>query len=282
MYAIKKPSKALRAMTAATAITTAQSFNLTDYNTTENFNDDSFTFTNILLTIVFVMAFAHGFHLLPQLLHYLTNLYNYILRWLRGPDEPEPEGEDLTGPQLLELPYDQGGNQPDLHGDGNYVEAADERAAEPVDGLQEPEPSLEDTVVNLENLVDFLREQLRLANEDNNRHYLQLQDLLQEHERLIEQHEAARTVAGDFYMDRQMVLHRADQERDRQEEQIEMAVNQRINQLVNRNVFFTPRGECWHLSEACARARSHSTVFGRRACLVCVHALQVRQTEPEG
>lgn len=127
--------------------------------------------------------------------------------------------------------------------------------------------------------MEFLREQLRLANEDNHRHY---QQLLEEHERLVQQHEAARNVAGDFYLDRQMTLVRADQEGDRQEEAIQMAVNQRINQLVNRNVFFTPRGECWHLSEACARARSHSGVFGRRACRVCVHALQVRQEEHQG
>ena len=102
-------------------------------------------------------------------------------------------------------------------------------------------------VTNLENLVEFLRGQLRLANEDNLRNHQQLQDLLQEHQQLIEQHdldEAARTVAGNFYMDRQLVLRNADQERERQEQQIQMAINQRINQLLNRDVFFTPRGEC--------------------------------------
>ena len=284
MYAIKKPSKALRAFTAATAITTTQSINLTDYhiNSTDNSNDDSFTFTNILLTLVFVMAFSHGIQLLPQLHIYILNFYNLISRWLKGPDEPEPEGEELPEPLPLEMPYDQGGNQPDLQENGDNGVAAEQPAMDPVGEPQEPEPSLEDTVVNLENLVAFLREQLRLANEDNLRHYQQLQELLQEHERLVEQHDAARTVAGDFYLDRQLVLHRADQERDRQEEQIQNAVNQRINQLLNRNVYLTPHGECWHLSEGCARSRTHSTVVSRRACLVCVHALQVRQLEREG
>ena len=122
-----------------------------------------------------------------------------------------------------------------------------------------------------------------MANEDNFRHYTQPQDLLREHERLVEQHEAAQRVAGDFYMDRQLALQNAEQhelQHRNQQEAIELAINQRINQLVNRNVYFTPRGECWHLSEACARARTHSTVFGRRACLVCVHALQVQPAEP--
>ena len=282
MYAIKKPSKMLKAMTAATSITTIQSINVTDHNLTDNLNDESFTYTNLLPTIVSMMAFAQAIHLLPQLHHYFTTFYNYILRWFRGPDEPEPEGEDLTDPQFLDEPYDQGGNAPDLPGNGDDDETAVTPAVHPVDESMEPAPSPEDTVTNLENLVEFLREQLRLANEDNHRHHQQLQELLEEHERLAQQHEAARNVAGDFYLDRQMTLYHADQERDRQEEAIQMAVNQRINQLVNRNVFFTPRGECWHLSEACARSRSHSGVFGRRACLVCVHALQVRQEEPQG
>ena len=130
--------------------------------------------------------------------------------------------------------------------------------------------------------MEFLREQLRLANEDNHRHYQQLQELLQENEQLAQQHEAARTVAGDFYMDRQLVLLQADQQQERQDEQIQNAVNQRINQLLNRDVFFTPRGECWHLSQACAAARARTTVFGRRACRVCVHALQVRQEGQQG
>ena len=282
MYAIKKPSKALRAMTAATAITTTQSYNLTENHNLENFTDDNFTYTNLLLTIVFAMALAHGIHLLPHLYNIVTNFYNFILRWLRGPDEPEPEGEDLTEPLPLDGPDNQDGQQPDLPEDGNDDDAAGQQAAHPVGDPGEPEPPLEDVVTNLENLVEFLREQLRLANEDNLRNYQQLQDLLREHEQLTEQHEAARTVAGNFYMDRQLVLHNADQERNRQEEQIQMTINQRINQLLNRDVFFTPRGECWHLSEACARARSHSTVFGRRACRVCVHALQVQQEGPFG
>ena len=61
MYAIQKLSKALQAVTVATAIIAAQSFNFT-----EKHNDDDF-FTNLLLAIVFVMAFAHGIHLLPHL-----------------------------------------------------------------------------------------------------------------------------------------------------------------------------------------------------------------------
>ena len=148
----------------------------------------------------------------------------------------------------------------------------------PVDD-PEPGPSLEDTVTNLEALVEHLREQLRIANEDNHRHYQQLQELLLEHERLVEQHGAAHRVAGEFYMDRQLALHQMDQRRDPQEE-IQNAVNQRINQLLNRDVFFTRGGECWHLSRACATARAHTGVFGRRACRVCVHALQVQQPEP--
>ena len=80
-------------------------------------------------------------------------------------------------------------------------------------------------------------------------------------------------------MDRQLALYQMDQQRDPQEE-IQNAVNQRINQLLNRNVFFTRGGECWHLSQACATARAHTAVFGRRACRVCVHALQVQQPEP--
>ena len=86
-----------------------------------------------------------------------------------------------------------------------------------------------------------------------------------------------------YYLDRQLALQQVEVQRDQQEnqqEQIQMAVNQRINQLLNRNVYLTPRGECWHLSEACTRARSHSVVYGRRACLVCVHALQVPPAEP--
>ena len=283
LYAIKKPSKALRAMTAATAITTTQSFNLTENHDPENsITDDHFTYTNFFLTFVFIMALAHCIHLLPHFYNTFTNLCNFILRWLRRPDEPEPEGEDLTEPLLLDGPANQDGQQPDLHGDGMDDEAAVPQTANPVGDPGEPEPPLEDVVTNLENLVEFLRGQLRLANEDNLRNHRQLQDLLQEHEQLTEQHEAARRVAGNFYMDRQLVLHNADQERARQEQQIQMAINQRINQLLNRDVFFTPRGECWHLSEACARARAHSTVFGRRACRVCVHALQVQQEGPHG
>jgi len=64
MYAIQKPSKALQAVTVATAIIAAQSFNFTE-NHNDNLNDDSFT--NLLLAIVFVLAFAHGIHLLPHL-----------------------------------------------------------------------------------------------------------------------------------------------------------------------------------------------------------------------
>lgn len=56
-----------------------------------------------------------------------------------------------------------------------------------------PEVPLEDTVSNLENLVEFLRE------------YQQLQ-------------EPVRTVAGNFYMDRQLVQHQADQQGDRQDD----------------------------------------------------------------
>ena len=61
-----------------------------------------------------------------------------------------------------------------------------------------PEPHHDDVVTNLENLVAHLREQLRLANEDNLHHYNHLQELLQEHERLVEQHGAAQRVAGDY------------------------------------------------------------------------------------
>ena len=238
----------------------------------------SFTFTNILITIVFCMALAHGFHLLPQLCNFTIAFYNHLRHWLRGPDEPEPEKEDPTDPQLLDEPHDQGGDQPVLQGEPGELpaDAADLPAGQIADEPDEPPLSLEDTVVNLENLVEHLRGQLRLANEDNLRHHAQLQALLEEHERLAEQHEGARRVAGDFYMDRQLVLHQADKQRQQQEE-IQMAVNQRINQLLNRDVFFTPRGECWPLSEACARARSHCTVFGRRACRVCVRALQIQQ-----
>ena len=96
LYAIKKLSKALRAMTAATAITTTQSFNLTENHDLVNSTDDHFTYTNLLPTFVFMMALAHGIHLLPHLCNLFTNFHNFILRWLRGPDEPEPEGEDLT------------------------------------------------------------------------------------------------------------------------------------------------------------------------------------------
>ena len=292
MYAIKKPSKTLKAFTAATTFTTAHSFN---HNTTDNINvpnDDSFTFTNFLLTIVFVMALAHGIHLLPQLYNLLLQLHHRFLVWLRGPDEPEPEEEDETDPPMLEQPRDQGGNEPALHGEGRPetpAEAAHFEAAFPVERPgengehQEPEPHHDDVVTNLENLVAHLREQLRLANEDNLHHYNQLQELLQEHERLVEQHEAAQRVAGDYYLDRQLALQQVEVQRNQQEnqqEQIQMAVNQRINQLLNRNVYLTPRGECWHLSEACARARSHSVVDGRRACRVCVHALQVPPAEP--
>ena len=195
LYAIKKPSKALQALTAATTITSTQAYNLTD-NHTDDINDDTFTTTNILLTLVFMMALAHGLHLLPHLRNLFIHFYTFILRWIRGPDEPEPEGEDLTDPLPLEVPQDQGGDQPDLHGDGNPETTTEQVAVHPVGDPGEPEPSLEDTVVNLENLVTFLREQLRLANEDNHRHYQQLQDLLQEHEQLVQQHEAARTVAG--------------------------------------------------------------------------------------
>lgn len=82
MYAIKKPSKTLRAFAAATTFTTAHSLN---YNTTDNINvpnDDSFTFTNFLLTIVFMMALAHGIHLLPQLYNLLLQLHHRFLFWL--------------------------------------------------------------------------------------------------------------------------------------------------------------------------------------------------------
>ena len=281
MYAIKKPSKVLQTLTAAATFTATQAHNITDQHTDDNSND-TFTYSNFLVTLVFVMAFAHGVHLLPQFFHLISQRCQHLLHWLRGPDEPEPEGEDDYNPQPLEEPRDQGGDQPDLPEHGNFETAAEVPAATLVDDPAEPEPSLEDTVVNLENLVAFLREQLRMANEDNLRHHQQLQELLEEHERLAEQHGAARAVAGDFYMDRQLALYQADQQRDRQEEQIQMAVNQRINQLLNREVYFTPRGECWHLSSRCARARSHSTVFGRRACRICVHALQVQQQGPQG
>ncbi len=150
--------------------------------------------------------------------------------------------------------------------------------AEPV-GPDEPEPSLEDTVTNLENLVTFLREQLRLANEENHRRYQQLQELLQEHERLNEQYQAARTVAGNFYMDRQWTLHQAEQQGAQQDNEIQNVIDQRINQLLNRQVYFTLSGECWHLAETCVRGRTHGRVLARRACRVCVHALQLRQTE---
>ena len=103
MYAIKKPSKALQTLTAATAITTTQSHSLTE-NYNDNLNDDTFTFTNLLLTIVFMMALAHGIHLLPHLRNLIYYTYTTLLRWLRGPDEPEPEGEDLPEPQPLEVP----------------------------------------------------------------------------------------------------------------------------------------------------------------------------------
>lgn len=66
-------------------------------------------------------------------------------------------------------------------------------AEEPVEDPGVPEVSLEDTVSNLENLVEFLRE------------YQQLQ-------------EPVRTVAGNFYMDRQLVQHQADQQGDRQDD----------------------------------------------------------------
>ena len=282
MYAMKKPSKAMQAMAAtATTISTAQAFNNTDHLNNNLHFDDSFTFTNLLLTIVFLMAIAHGVHLLPRIFHFTSYYYHQLRLWLQGPDEPEPEGEHLPDPPVLEVPHDQGGNQQDLHGNLDELPAHDAEppAPEPVDD-GEPRPSLQETVENLENLVEHLREQLRLANEDNLRHYQQLQDLLQEHERLVEQQEAAQRVAGNFYLDRQLVLHQLDQQRDPQEE-IQNAVNQRINQLLNRNVYFTRGGECWHLSEACATARAHTGVFGRRACRVCVHALQVQQ-QPQG
>lgn len=64
-------------------------------------------------------------------------------------------------------------------------------AEEPVEDPGVPEE--EDTCSNLQNLVEFLRE------------YQQLQ-------------EPARTVAGNFYMDRQLVLHQADQQGDRQDD----------------------------------------------------------------
>ena len=108
LYAIKKPSKTLQALTAATTITSTQAYNITD-NFTDYTNDDTFTTTNILLRIVFMMALAHGLHLLPQLRNLSIYLYTSTLRWIRGPDEPEPEGEDLTEPQPLEMPQDQGG-----------------------------------------------------------------------------------------------------------------------------------------------------------------------------
>lgn len=68
MYAIEELSKALQAVTVATAITTTttQSFSFTE-NQNDNLKDDSFTFTNLLLIIFFVMAFAHGIHLVRHL-----------------------------------------------------------------------------------------------------------------------------------------------------------------------------------------------------------------------
>ncbi len=81
MYAIKKPSKALRAISAATAISTTQSFNPID-NHNDNLNDDSFTFTNLLLTIVFVMALAHGLQLLPQIYNLTIHYYTCFRQWL--------------------------------------------------------------------------------------------------------------------------------------------------------------------------------------------------------
>ena len=288
LYAIKKPSKSLQAIAAAASTITTTHAMHPHHNNNELQLDDSFTWTNLLLTFVFLMAFAHGLHLLPHFYNFTLNLYNQLRHWLRGPDEPEPEEEDPEDLLLLEQPRDQGGIIPTLQG---------EPGVQPADGMEQPavflpaghndgepdEPPLsrEDTVANLENLVEHLREQLRLANEDNIRHYAQLQELLQEHEQLAEQLAASRRVAGDFYMDRQMTLHQTEQQVHQQQQQIQNIVNQRINQLLNRNVFVTPRGECWHLSEACARARAHSTVSGRRACRVCVHALQVQQQEPE-
>ena len=203
MYAIKKPSKALQAMAAAaTTVTTTQAFNNTEPSNTDlNSTDDTFTLNNLLITMVFVMAIAHGFYLLPHLHNFITHYYNLLRHWFKGPDEPEPEEEDRSTPQLLEEPHDQGGDQPALQGDDfGELPAQDAAplAAEPVDD-PEPGPSLEDTVTNLEALVEHLREQLRIANEDNHRHYQQLQELLLEHERLVEQHGAAHRVAGEFY-----------------------------------------------------------------------------------
>lgn len=162
----------------------------------------------------------------------------------RGPDEPEPEEEILNDPlQLNGGSRDQGEPQSGLHGDGQEEDpavAAEQQAAEPNGDPQEPRPSLEDTIENLEALVAHLREQLQMANADNLRHYNQLQDLLQEHERLVEQHDAAQQVAGRFYMDRQWTLHQADQLQENQlraqQQEAQLAIHQRVNRLLDRDV----------------------------------------------
>lgn len=91
MYAIKKPSEALQAMAAtATTISTAQSLNDTDHLTSTNTNDDSFTFTYLLLSIVFAMVVAHSFHLLPQLYSFSSRYYLQLRHWLQGRGRHRP------------------------------------------------------------------------------------------------------------------------------------------------------------------------------------------------
>ena len=177
--------------------------------------------------------------------YYLTlatsiNLYNHLLQWLRGPDEREPDGEDLTDPHPLEMPHCQF-----LQMATTMTLQAGLPAEEPVEDPGVPEVSLEDTVSNLENLVEFLRE------------YQQLQ-------------EPARTIPENFYMDRQLVLHQADQQGDRQDDSDDCASNdQGSSNYLNRDVYFTPRGECWHLSR-CGEISLH---FVWQTCMprLCSH-----------
>ena len=109
LYAIKKPSKSLQAIAAAASTITTTHAMHPHHNNNELQLDDSFTWTNLLLTFVFLMAFAHGLHLLPHFYNFTLNLYNQLRHWLRGPDEPEPEEEDPEDLLLLEQPRDQGG-----------------------------------------------------------------------------------------------------------------------------------------------------------------------------
>lgn len=82
MYAIKKPSKALQAIAAATTITTSHSYNINDTYTTDDNYDDTFTFTNFLVTMMFLLVFAHGTRLLPFLYRHLIQQLQRFRCWL--------------------------------------------------------------------------------------------------------------------------------------------------------------------------------------------------------